>query len=101
MTSANAAGDKLPMFVIGKARKLRCFKSVKFLPCRYRHQKKSWMDGILFEEWVRELDRKILSEGRNVALVIDNCHAHPHIENLKAIKLFSSTSEHNFYNTAD
>ena len=46
MASANAAGDKLPMFVIGKAR--------KFLPCRYRHQKKSWMDGILFEEWVRE-----------------------------------------------
>ena len=54
----------------------------------YRHQKKSWADGILFEEWVRELDRKFLSEGRNVALVIDNCPAHPHIENLKAIKLF-------------
>ena len=46
------------------------------------------MDGILFEEWVRELDRKFLSEGRNVALAIDNCPAHPHIENLKAIKLF-------------
>ena len=44
------------------------------------------MDGILFEEWV--LDRKFLSEGRNVALVIDNCLVHPHIENLKAIKLF-------------
>ena len=49
---------------------------------------KRWMDGMLFEEWVRELDRKFLSEGRNVALVIDNCPAHPHIENLKAIKLF-------------
>ena len=63
--------------------------SKKFLPsCRYRLQKKNWVDGILFEEWVRELDRKFLSEGINVALVIDNCHAHPHIENLKAIKLF-------------
>ena len=88
MASANAAGDKLLMFVIGKTRKPRCFKNVKFLPCRYRHQKKSWMDWILFEEWVRELDRKFLSEGRNVALVIDNCPAHPHIENPKAIKLF-------------
>ena len=88
MASVNAAGDKLPMFVIGKARKPRCFKTVKFLPYRYRHQKKSWMDGILFEEWVRELDRKFLSEGRNVALVIDNCPAYSHIENLKAIKLF-------------
>ena len=77
MASANAAGDKLPMFVIGKARKPRCFKNVKFLPCRYRHQKKSWMDGILFEEWLRESDRKFLSEGSNVALMIDNCPAHP------------------------
>ena len=88
MASANAAGDKLPMFVIGKTRKPRCFNNVKFLPCRYRHQKKSWMDGILFEEWVWKLDRKFLSQGRNVALVIHNCHAHPHVENLKAIKLF-------------
>ena len=85
MASADAAGDKLPMFVIGKVRKPSCFKNVKFFPCRYRHQKKSWMDGILFEEWVRELDRKLLSEGIEV---IDNCPAHPHIENLKAIKLF-------------
>ena len=61
-------------------------KNVKFLPCQYRHEKKSWMDGILLEEWVRELDRKFLSGGRNVALVIDNCPAHPHIEDLKAIK---------------
>ena len=41
-----------------------------------------------FEERVRELDRKFSSEGRSVALVIDNCSAHPHIENLKSIKLF-------------
>ena len=85
MASANAAGDKVPMFVIGKARKPRCFKNVKFLPCRHRHQKKSWMDGIMFEEWIRELDRMFLSEGIEV---IDNCPAHPHIENLKGIKLF-------------
>ena len=42
----------------------------------------------MFEEWVRELDRKFASEGRSIALVIDNCPAHPHIENLKSIKLF-------------
>ena len=52
MASANAASDKSPMFVIGNVRKPRCFKNVKFLPYRYRHQKKSWMDGILLEEWV-------------------------------------------------
>ena len=89
MAAANAMGDKLPMFVIWKAKNPRCFKNVKFLPCCYRNQRKSWMDGKLFEEWLRELDRKFAFEGRNVAFVIDNCPAHPHIDNLKAIKLYS------------
>ena len=88
MAVANAVGDKIPMFAIGKSLKPRCFKNVKFLLCRYRNQKKSWMDGAFFEEWVRELDRKFASEGRSIALVIDNCPAHPHIENLKSIKFF-------------
>ena len=86
--AANAVGEKLPMFVIGKSKKPRCFKNIKFLPCRYRNQRKSWMDGVLFEEWVTEMDRKFAAEGRKIALIIDNCPAHPEIENLKAIKLF-------------
>ena len=44
MVAANAMGDKLPMFLIGKAKNPRCFKNVKFLPCRYRNQRKRWMD---------------------------------------------------------
>ena len=47
------------------------------------------MDGVLFEEWVRELDGKFSSEGRSVALVTGNCSGHPHIENLKSMKLLS------------
>ena len=54
MASANAAGDKILMFVIGKARIPRCFKNANFLPCKD--------------------------------------HAHPHIENLKAITIVFSTS---------
>ena len=38
MAAANATGDKLPMFVIGKAKNLECFKKVMFLTCRYRNQ---------------------------------------------------------------
>ena len=87
MAAANAMGDKLNMFFNGKAKNPRCFKNVKFLPCRYRNQRKSWMDGKLFEDWLRELDRKFAFEGRNVAFVIDNCPAHSHIDNLKAINL--------------
>ena len=46
------------------------------------------MDSELFEEWVREQDRKFALEGRKVALVIDNYTTHPNIENLKSITLY-------------
>ena len=57
------------------------------MPCRYHAQKKSWMDSDLFEEWLREQDQKFESEGRKITLIIDNCPAHPQIDNLKAINL--------------
>lgn len=75
------------MFVIGKSAKPRCFKGVKTLPCRYRSQKKSWMSGELFEEWVRELDRKFSVSKRKIALIVDNCTAHPHVEKLEWVEL--------------
>ena len=36
---ANPIGDQLPTFVIGRAKKPRCVKNVKFLNCRYGNQK--------------------------------------------------------------
>ena len=87
MAAASATGEKLPMFVIGKSMKPRCFKNIKSLPCRYRAQAKSWMDSFLFDEWVMELDKKFERESRKVALIVDNCPAHPKIEGLKALEL--------------
>ena len=46
------------------------------------------MDGKLFGEWLRELDRKFVFEGRTVTFVTGSCPAHPHIDNIKAIKLY-------------
>ena len=46
------------------------------------------MDSELFEEWVREQDRKFSLEGRKVALVIDNSTAHPITGNLKSVTLY-------------
>ena len=37
---------------------------------------------------MREQDEKFENEGRKVALIIDNCPAHPVIENLKSITLY-------------
>ena len=87
LDAGNATGEKQPLFVIGKYVKPRCFSGVKSLPCRYRSQKKSWMDGDLFTEWVKELDRKYAAQNRKIALIVDNCPAHPKVDGLKAIEL--------------
>ena len=44
-------------------------------------------DSTLFEEWVRELDVKFQKENRKIALIIDNCPAHPTIADLSNVKL--------------
>ena len=45
------------------------------------------MDSDLFEEWVREQDRKFECENRKILLIVDNCPAHPQIGGLKAIEM--------------
>ena len=87
MAAGNAIGEKLPMFVIGKSKTLRCFKHIKNLPCKYKSQKKSWMDSQIFEEWVRKLDRTFGMEGRKIALLVDNCTARPSVSDLTNVQL--------------
>ena len=87
MATANETGDKIPMLFIAKSKSPRCFQGVKNLPCRYRNQNKNRMDKILFEEWIWEMDTKFTKEKKTVALIIDNCPAHPSIGNLKSIEL--------------
>ncbi|GFO24925.1 tigger transposable element-derived protein [Plakobranchus ocellatus] len=92
LMAANMSGtEKLPLLVIGKSLKPQCMKNIKSLPLEvpveYTAHKKAWMIGVLFENWLRKLDRKFLLQGRSVAMVVDNCPAHPQLVDLKAIKL--------------
>ena len=87
LAAGNRVGEKLPMLIIGKAEKPQCFKGVKSLPCQYKSQNKSWMDSKIFTDYVRRLDAKFIAEGTKVALIIDNCTAHPNVDIFKAIEL--------------
>ena len=50
---ANMSGsEKWPLLVIGKSRNPRCFKNVETLPVSYKANRKAWMTGDMFEEWV-------------------------------------------------
>ena len=86
---SNASGkDKLPLLIIGKSLKPRYFKDSPKLPVIYRANKKAWMVGKIFEEWVRMLDKRMTLLQRNIALIIDNCAAHPNVDKLKSIKIY-------------
>ena len=87
MAASTALGEKIPTFVIGESTRRRCMKHVRNLPCRYQSQKKAWMDGTLFEEWLHELDFKFAMQRRKVVMIVDNCPAHPEVSELKALNL--------------
>ncbi|XP_065673883.1 tigger transposable element-derived protein 4-like [Hydra vulgaris] len=94
MVVESAIGDKIPMFLIGKSKSPCCLKGIKHLPCRYRNQNKSWMDSVLFEEWIREMDTKFTKEKKKEAFIIDNCPAHLTVDKLKSIELIFFTTEY-------
>ncbi|XP_041369493.1 tigger transposable element-derived protein 4-like [Gigantopelta aegis] len=79
--------DKLPLFVIGKSAKPRCFRGVKSLPTEYESNKKAWMTGEMFSRWLVRLDKKMQRNGRKIAMIVDNCPAHPTLKGLKVIEL--------------
>lgn len=88
LIGANMTGtEKLPLFVIGKSQKPRCFKNIRSLPTDYAANKKAWMTGELFKQWLRKLDRKFELGKRHVLLLVDNCSAHKVEIELRAIEL--------------
>ena len=40
------------------------------------------MDENLFTEWGKELAQKFAAQDRKIALIVDNCHAHPIVDSL-------------------
>ena len=50
--------DKLPLLVIGKSARPRCFKNVKSLPAIYESNRKAWMTSDIFKNWLVQIDKK-------------------------------------------
>ncbi|RAW29132.1 hypothetical protein PC110_g14509 [Phytophthora cactorum] len=77
--TANTDGtDALPAFVLGRAKQPYCFKkrSAEELGFEYRSNEKAWMTGLIFREWLLDLDRNMRACGRHVLLLIDNASSH-------------------------
>lgn len=87
MACCNADGShKLPLLVIGKSRKPRCFQNseMRTLPVVYCAQRKAWMDSDIFSKWFHENFvpdvKKELGKRKlplKAVLLIDNAPSHP------------------------
>ena len=89
---SNASGTiKMPIHLIGKAKRPRCFKGIdmNLLPVKYTSQTNAWMTTVQFSEWfhrdfVPTVREKLIALGEELraVLVLDNCSAHPDAEDL-------------------
>ncbi|EIN10152.1 DDE-domain-containing protein, partial [Punctularia strigosozonata HHB-11173 SS5] len=76
--ACNSTGsEKRPIMFIGKSKKPRCFKRPPgTYGFYYRNNKSSWMTSALFEEWIKDFDLDMRSQGRHIILLIDNFSGH-------------------------
>lgn len=58
---ASMTGEKVKLLVIGKSRKPRSFKNIniKSLPVDYYYNKKAWMNGAVYEDFLQKLNQKM------------------------------------------
>jgi hypothetical protein len=57
--------EKVPLLVIRKSEKPRCFKHVKSLPCSYRH------NSALLMEFLTCLERRMAAKFQKILLFVD------------------------------
>ena len=90
-------GEFEKTLVIGRCEKPRCFKniSVNALPVTWKFNKKAWMDTSIFSEWLKDFDRRMQRQKRNILLFIDNAPGHPKdtkTTNIKVVYLPKNTT---------
>ena len=88
LVCANMNGtEKLPLLMIGKSKKPRCFRGCKTLLCTYDSNANVRMTRKIFESWLKKWDNELRKSKRTIALMVDNYTAHPPDIILTNIKL--------------
>src|SRR5436190_17706427 len=83
LLGVNATGtDKLKPWVIGNSRRPRPLSKVNLerLPVYYRGNPKAWMNSVVFEEVLLEMDSYFRAQNKKILLLVDNAPSHfdPH-----------------------
>lgn len=74
----SGSGEKLPPLVIGKFENPRCLRGMdrESLPCYYKSSKNAWMTKTIWSAWLLEINRRMVTQRRNILLIIDNATPH-------------------------
>lgn len=90
LIGASATGEKLPLSIIGKSERPRCFGKLHVLPCDYNHNRRAWMTRQIWRTIIEKLERKMRREKRKIALIVDNVTSHKKLlpEQYKHVELF-------------
>lgn len=86
-----SGSDKRKLLLIGKSSKPRCFKNIdvnKF-PVQYVSNRKAWMTGDIWNQWLSAFDNSMIKEKRKVLIVVDNVSSHHRfsLSALQAVKV--------------
>ncbi|XP_066253571.1 tigger transposable element-derived protein 4-like [Euwallacea similis] len=85
---ANTIGsEKYNLLVIGKYKRPRCMKNVKSLPVIYKSNTRAWMTSVIFENYLKNWDKNLRRQNREILLQVDNCAAHSKTLHLTNIRL--------------
>ncbi|UYV81478.1 TIGD6 [Cordylochernes scorpioides] len=57
------------------------------IPSNYHFNKKAWMTGEIFTDWLKKLDQIFKRRERKILLILDNCPAHQIPEGLQNIEI--------------
>ena len=80
--TCNATGtDRLPIWFIGKANRLNCFKNeyldgLQSIGAVWRHNDTAWMNHKIMEEYLYWFNQEMKKQGKHALLLMDNFSAH-------------------------
>lgn len=93
----NMVGQKEPPIIIGNAKRPRCFGRIdvnRAFNIDWQSNRSSWMTAEIFENILKNFNRKMKLPSRKVILFLDNARVHPNIEvsNVKLQFLIANTT---------
>uniref|UniRef100_A0A0K0G4H6 DDE-1 domain-containing protein n=1 Tax=Strongyloides venezuelensis TaxID=75913 RepID=A0A0K0G4H6_STRVS len=86
MLNTNMTGsDKKNLLIIGHFAKPRCFNNVTKLNVHYEHNGRAWMNSQIYNNYLKNWNKKLISQGKEVLLFQDQCSFHKLFKNYSNI----------------